>query len=81
MVILSINLFLQENSVYNTRYILCKDIKPVNPKVNQPWIFIGRTDAEAEVCPRDVKSRLTGKDAGKDWGQWEKKVAEDEMVR
>ena len=45
MVILSINLFLQENSVYNTRYILCKEIKPVNPKGNQPWIFIGRTDA------------------------------------
>ena len=43
----------------------CKEIQPVNPKGNQPWIFIGRTDAEAEVPvlrPPDVKSRLTGKD-------------------
>ena len=49
-----------------------KEIKPVNPKGNQPWIFIGRTGAEAEVpilWPPDVKSQLTGKDpdAGKDW--------------
>ena len=49
----------------------CKDIKLVNPKVNQPWIFIGRIDAEAEAVihwPPDVKSRLIGKypDAGKD---------------
>ena len=54
-----------------------KENKPVNPKGNQPWIFIGRTDAEAEapiLWPRDVKSRLIGKDpdAGKDWGQEEK---------
>ena len=60
-------------------------IKPVNPKGNQPWIFIERTDAEAGVpilWPADVKSWLTGKDpdAGKDWGQEEKGVAEDEMV-
>ena len=43
----------------------CKEIKPVNPKGNQPWVFIGRTDAEAEVpilWPPDVKSRLIGKD-------------------
>ena len=51
----------------------CKQIKPVNPKGNQPWIFIGRTDAEAEapiLLPLDEKSRLIGKDpdAGKDWG-------------
>ena len=51
-----------------------KEIRPVNPKGNQPWIFIGRTDAEAEapiLWPPDVKSRLTGKDsdAQKDWGQ------------
>ena len=40
-----------------------KEIKPVNPKVNQPWIFIGRTDAEALIlCPPDAKSRLIGKD-------------------
>ena len=47
----------------------CREIKPVNPKGNQPRIFIRRTDAEAPVCwPPDVKSRLTGKDpdAGKD---------------
>jgi len=47
----------------------CKEIKPVNPKGNQPWIFIGSTDAETEVPIPDAKSRLTGKDpdAGKDW--------------
>ena len=50
----------------------CKEIKPVNPKGNQPWIITGRTVAEAEAP--DVKSWLTGKDpdAGKDWGQEEK---------
>ena len=48
----------------------CKEIKPVNPKGYQPWICIGRTDAEAETWPPDVKSWLIGKDpdAGKDWG-------------
>ena len=55
-----------------------KEIKQANPKVNQPWIFTGRTDAEAEdpiLWPPDVKSQLTGKepDAGKNWGQEEKK--------
>ena len=64
----------------------CKEIKPVNPKGNQPWIFIRRTDAEVEapiLWPPDVKSWLTGKDLdpGKDWRQEEKEVAEDEMVR
>ena len=52
-----------------------KEIKPVNPKGNQPWIFIGRTDAEAPIFwPHDVKSQLIGKDpdAGKNWGQEEK---------
>ena len=62
-----------------------KETKPVNPKGNQPWRFIGRTDAEAEapiLWPPDVKSWLIGKapDAEKDWGQ-EKGVVEDEMVR
>ena len=62
----------------------CKEIKPVNPKVNQSWIFIGRTDDEAEgpmLWPLDVKNWLTGKDpdAGKEWRQ-EKGMAEDEMV-
>ena len=62
-----------------------KDIKPVNPKGNKPWIFFGRTDAEAEaliLLPPDVKSQLIGKvpDAGIDWGQEEKGVPEDEIV-
>ena len=62
-----------------------KEIKPVNPKGNQSWIFIGRTDAEAEapiLWPPDVKNRLIGKDpdAGQDWRQEEKGMTEDEMV-
>ena len=64
----------------------CKEIKPVNLKGNQPWIFIGRTDADAETLilwPPDAKSWLIGKDpdAGKDWGQEEKGVTEDELYR
>ena len=63
-----------------------KEIKLVNPKGNQPWIFIERTDAKAEapvLWPPDVKSQLTGKDpnAQNDWRQKEKRVAKDEMVR
>ena len=63
-----------------------KEIKGVNPKGNQPWIFIGRTDAEAEtpvLWPPDVKGWLTGKDpaAGKDWRQEEKGTTEDKMIR
>ena len=61
----------------------CKEIKPFNPKENQPWIFIGRTEAEAPILwPPDEKSWLTGKDpdAGEDWGQEEKGMTEDEMV-
>ena len=63
----------------------CKEIKPVNPKGYQSWIFIGKTNAEAEapiIWPPDAKSRLTGKDpdAGKDWRQEEKGMTEDEMV-
>ena len=62
-----------------------KEIKPVNPKRNQPWIFVGRTDTEAEapiLWPPDAKNWLIGKDldAGKDWRQEEKGTAEDEMV-
>ena len=63
----------------------CKKIEPVNPKGNQSWVFIGRTDVEAET-PKlwlpDVKGWLIGKDpdAGKDWGQEEKGTTEDEMV-
>ena len=54
-----------------------KEIKPVNPKGNQPWIFIGRTEAEAPILwPPDAKSRLIRKDldAGKNWGQEEKRT-------
>ena len=63
-----------------------KEIKPVHPKENQPWIFIGRTDAEAEapiLWPPDAKNWLTEKDpdAGKVRGQEEKAVTEDEMIR
>ena len=63
----------------------CKEIQLVIPKGNQSWIFIRRTDAEAETSilwPPDVKNRLTGKDpdAGKDWRQEEKGMTEDEMV-
>ena len=62
-----------------------KEIKPVNPKGNQLWIFVGRTDAEAEapvLWTHDAKSWLIGKDpdAGKDWAQEEKEVTEDEKV-
>ena len=62
----------------------CKEIQPVNPKGNQPWIFIARTDAEAEapiLRPPDAKNWLTEKDpdAGKDW-RWENRMTEDEMV-
>ena len=64
----------------------CKEIQPVHPKGDQSWIFIGRTDVEAEIpilWPCDVKNWLTEKDpdAGKDWGQEEKGVTKDEMVR
>ena len=64
----------------------CKEIKPVNPKGNQFWIYIGRTDAEAEapiLWPPDEKSWLIRKDldAGKDWRQNEKGTWEDAMVR
>ena len=63
----------------------CKELKPVNPKGNQLWIFIRRTDAEAEapiLGPPVSKSQLIGKDpdAVKDWRQKEKEMTEDEMV-
>ena len=62
-----------------------KEIKPGNPKGSQPWILIGRADAEAEapiLKPCDVKSQVIGKDpdAGKDWRQEKKGMTEDEMV-
>ena len=60
-------------------------IQPVHPKENQPWMFIGRTDAEAEtpiLWPPDAKNWLIGKDpdAGRDWRQEEKGTTEDEMI-
>ena len=63
----------------------CKKIKPVNPKGNQSWIFIGRTDADTEtpiLWPPDAKSWLIGRDpdAGKDWRQEETGTTEDEMI-
>ena len=63
-----------------------QEIKPGSPKGNQSWIFIGRTDAEAETSllwPPDAKNGLNGKDpdAGNDWRQEEKGMTEDEMVR
>ena len=65
--------------------LVSKEIRPLNPKGNQPCIFVGRTDAKAEAVilqPPDVKSWLIGKDsdAGKNWGQEEKGLTEDEMV-
>ena len=65
--------------------LACKEVLPVHPKVDHSWVFIGRTDVEAEtptLWPPDVKSWLIGKDpdAGKDWGQEEKGMTEDEMV-
>ena len=60
-----------------------KEIKSVNPKGNRPWIFIGRTDAEAPILwPPDAKSWFIGKDpdTGKDWGQEKKGLTEDKMV-
>ena len=63
----------------------CKEIQPVHPEGDQSWLFMGRTDAEAEtpiVWPPHVKSWLIGKDpdAGRDWGQEEKGTPEDEMA-
>ena len=62
-----------------------KEIQPVHPKGDQSWVFIGRTDAEAEtpiLWPLHVKNWLIGKDpdAGRDWGQEEKGMTEDEMA-
>ena len=62
----------------------CKEIKPVNPKGNQSWMFIGRTDAETPILwPLDAKNWLIGKspDTEKDWRWEDKGTTEDEMVR
>ena len=66
--------------------LACREIQPVHPKGDQSWVFIGKTDAEAEtpiLWPPDAKSQLIWKDsdAGKYWGQEEKGTTEDEMVR
>ena len=63
----------------------CKEIKPVYPKGNQSWTFIGKTNAEAEASilwPPDAKTQFSGKDPdnGKDWRQEEKGITEDEIV-
>ena len=63
----------------------CKEVQLVNPKGDQSWVFIGRTDVEAEtpmLWPLEAKSWLIWKDpdAGKDWGQEEKGTTEDEMI-
>ena len=65
--------------------LVYKDIQSVHPKGNQSWVFIGRTDAKAEtpiLWPPLAKSLLIGKhpDAGRDWGQEEKQMTEDEMA-
>ena len=62
-----------------------KEIKPVNPKGSQSWIFTGRTDAESKTLilwPPDAKNWLSGKnpDAGKDWSQEKREMTEEEMV-
>ena len=76
----------EELMLSNYGAVDCKQIKPVSPKGNQSWRFIGRTDAEAEtpkLRPPDAHSQFIGKDpdAGKDWGREEEGAAEDEMVR
>ena len=72
-------------SLLRVPWRLSRRVQPVHPKENQSWIFIGRTDAEAEtpiLQPPDVKNWLIGKepDAGKDWRQEKKGATEDEMV-
>ena len=63
----------------------CKEIQPVHPKRDQSWVFFGKNDAKAETpvrWPPHVKTWHTGKDsdAGRDWGQEEKEMTEDEMA-
>ena len=63
----------------------CKEIQPVHPEEDKSWVFIGRSDAEAQtpvLWPPDTKSWLIWKDpdAGRDWGQEEKEMTEDEMA-
>ena len=74
-----------KNWCFWTVVLDCKEIQPVHPKGNWSWVFIGRTDTEAEtpiLWPPHEKSWLIGKDpdAGRDWGQEGKGMTEDEMV-
>ena len=74
-----------ESGHYSESSLNCKEIQPVHPKGDQSWVFIGRTDAEAEtpiLRPLYAKSWLIGKDpdAGRDWGQEEKGTTEDKMT-
>jgi len=76
----------EDSVLKNVKYLNSFEIKPINPKRNQRWIFIGKTDAKAEaptLWSSDVKNSLIGKDpdAGKDWRQNEKGVAEGEIDR
>ena len=71
--------------LYMVMNLDCKEIQPVHPKGDQSWVFVGRTDAEAEtpiLWPPHAKSWLFGKDpdAGRDWGQEEEGTTEDEMA-
>ena len=69
--------------LFRVPWTLSKKMEPINPKGNQPWIYIGRTDAEAPILwPPDAKNWLTGKDrdARKDWEQEKNGVTEDEIV-
>ena len=63
----------------------CVEMKPINPKGNQPWIYIGRIDAETEApiigLPDEMWLIEIDPDAGKDWRQKEKEATEDEMIR
>ena len=72
--------------IFKTLFLACKEIQSVHPKGDQSWVFIGGTDIEAEtpiLWPPDAKSWLIWKDpdGGKDWGQKEKGMTEDEVVR
>ena len=67
-------------------HLACKEIQPVHSEGDQPWVFFGRNDAEAEtpiLWPAHAKSWLIGKDSdsGRDWGQEEKGMTEDGMAR
>ena len=77
--------FINRIPTFSIQFFQGVSIQSVYPKANQSWVFIGRTNVEAEtpvLWPPDVKSWLIGKDpdAGKDWGQEEKGTTEDEMV-